>query len=802
MPLLTEISAAARQLRRAPGFTALAVTTLAVAIGVNVAIFSLFHSILLAPLPFRDSGRLVGVSSTNQVKALAQPALSAADFRDLHERAKQFSALGAYRPDFASYAPTQGDTVQLVAAHVTEDLFRVLGVAPVQGRLFRPEEFTLGAARTVLLSHACWLRVFGARTDVIGTTIRLNSVPTTIVGVMPEHFREPEFADVWLPFPQESPEYLARDSRFWTTIGRVRDGASLAAAQADVTVVATALADEYSAVNKGWTFTVQPLLEQRVGGLRRSLVALVAAVGLVLLVGCVNLANLMLARGLMRMPQMGLRLALGATPGALARNVIWECVMLSVAGGTLGTGFAAAAVPWLADRLPPGTVPRLHAVQVDGAALGFAAAMSILTGLAFGLLPAWQVLRANLNDLVKGSGMRGTRGPFAGRVQNALISAQVAVTLVVLAGAALLVRSLVALQHTPPGFDAANVLTVRIAPAEVNWEDLATMNGYYDRILAAVRSAPGVEAVAFDSSAPLAGLSLRYPFWVQGRPRTEGNADEAVFHSVSPDLAATLKLAVHRGRFIDARDDARSAKVCVINEAFARRIFPGEDPLGKRVQTLPWMVSQYREIVGVVADAKQDNLSDPVPPQIFVPQAQSPWFFSTLVVRTRGGASGAAEVRQALRRVDPALAMPLIPLADRIAGTAAQPRLRAWLFSLFGAAALGLSAFGIYASMTFTVRQRTREIGVRMALGATPLEIVRWILWRALQLALAGVVAGLVLWVPSLSLIRGLLYGVGADDPAMMGTLALLLPLIALIASLQAAWQAARLNPITALQQE
>jgi putative ABC transport system permease protein len=798
--LALEITSAFRTLRRSPGFSLLAAGMLALGIGANVAIFSLFESIVLSPLPYPAPARLVGFSSVNHAKGLQQPALSTADFRDVHERAKSFATLAAYRPDFLGYAPAHGDPVQLIGALVTEEFFPVFGVAPQLGRTFRADEFPAGAPRTAVISAACWRRHFGERADVIGRVVTIERQPTTIVGVMPESFREPEFVDIWLPFAPEAGENLVRDSRYWATIGRLAPGVSAAAAQAEVTGIAATIAGEFPAQNKGWTFTLQPLLEQRVGSLRQSLLLLAGAVALVLLVACVNLANLLVARGLVRMPQLAVRLALGASPGALARGVLWESVLLAVGGGLVGVALAAAALPVLASRLPPGLIPRSHAIAIDGTVLAFSVALSFATGIAFGLLPAWQVRRANVNELLKSAGARGTPGRFTGRVQAALVAAQVALTLVVLTGATLLVQGLLRLQHTAPGFDPRGVLAVRINVGQERWANPAELGQYYERLVDEVRRLPGVAAAAVDCSAPLGGVSLRFPFWVQGRPRTEGNSDEAVFNSVSAGLAATLKLPLVRGRFIAAGDDARAPKVCVINETLARRAFGGEDPLGKRIQTVPWLTREYREIVGVVADTRQDNLADPPPPQIYVPSAQSPWFFTTILVRTNGTV-GSGAIEAALRRADHGLTMSVRSLEENIARTTTQPRLRAWLFALFAAGALALSAFGIYASMAFTVGQRTREIGVRMALGASPREILGWVLGRAARISAWGVGLGLAGALGTAQLLRGLLPGIDAADPLVLGGLALFLPLVALAASAQPALAAARLNPTRALQQ-
>lgn len=800
--LADEFRSAGRHLHRSPGFSLVAVSMLALGIGANVAIFSLFRSIILSPLPYPDAGRLVGLGAVNTTKALAMPSLSASDFRDFKERAQSYAALAAYRPNFASYRPAGGDAVQLVSALVTEDFFPLFGVEPLRGRAFTPEEFSAAAECTALISEGAWQRLFGGRAGVVGETVLLDDQAVTIVGIMPAGFREPEFVDVWLPFPAEAPENLARDSRYWTTVGRLAPGTSATAAAAEAAALADALAREYPSTNKGWSVSVQPLLELRVGGLRHSLLLLGGAVGLVLLIACVNLANLMLARGVARLGELAVRLALGATPRTLARTVFLESLLLALAGGLLGAGLVAVALPALARHLPAGLIPRSHAIATDGWVLAFALGVSVLTGLAFGLLPAWQVLRANINEVLKTGGARGGGGRFAARAQAGLITSQVAITLVVLAGAGLLARSLLHLQRTPTGFDPRDVLTLRVAPPESRWSDFEALNRYYERLVEAARRVPGVEAAALDSSAPLCGISLRYPFWVRGRPRDEGNADDAVFNATTPELLRTLKIPLLRGRFLEPGDERTTRKVCVINQALAARVFPGEDPIGRHLQTVTFLLPEYREIVGIVGDVRQDNLVDPPPPQIYVPQAQSPWFFGTLLVRVAGGAARLGELQAALRQADPSLPLQLVPLEQNIALTSVQPGLRTLLFGLFAAVALGLSAFGIYASMAFTVGQRTREIGVRLALGATPAGIVAWVLGRAARLCAVGVAVGLLGALAFGRVLRGMLHGVAPADPLVLLAAAGFLPLIALLAAAVPAWRAARLNPTRALQQE
>ncbi len=799
--VLSELHDALRQLRRTPGFSLLAIALLAVGLGGTIAIFSLAYGIVLRPLPYRDPDRLVGFRATNTAKAISQDGHSASDFRDLADRSRSFDGLLAYRPDFAAYVRPGEPALQLASALVTEDFFPVLGVAPVAGRTFRRDEFSVTAPRAVVLGHAAWQRLFGGEAGVVGRTMLLNDQPHTIVGIMPPDFREPEFVDLWLPFPREAPEYFARDSRFWTIIGRLRPGTTVGGAQAELTGITSDLARQFPVTNRDWSSRLAPLHEQRTQGLRRALVLLTGAVGLVLLIACLNLANLLLARGLTRLPELAVRLALGATPWRLARRVLLESTLLAAIGGVAGCGLASAALRIAVARLPAGLVPRSHELALHPPVVVFGLLLSLGTGVLFGLLPALQVVRADVNAVLKDGGARGSTGMFSGRLQRALVAAQVALSFVVLAASLLLMKSLLALENVNPGFAANNVLILRLSPPVSRYETNLELAQYYERLLAELETVPGVGSAAVNASAPLCGITLQYPFWVQGRPQAEIGADEAVFAPVSEQFFRTLRIPLRQGRTFDRRDIETAAPVAIINETLARRIFGGENPLGRRVQLLPWLSPDFREIVGVVADTRQSDLASPPPAQIYVPQRQMPWFFSTLLVRL-DRSDAARAVQAALRRADPTL--PFVPatLQHNIDLTATQPRLYAALFGWFAAVALGLAVFGIYASLSFTTQRRTREIGIRMALGSAPSDVMALVLSEAARLALSGVALGAGLALLLSALLRGLLYGVQPLDPWVYAGLAVLMPLVALAAAAPTAMRAAALPPTRALQHE
>jgi len=798
--LAAELAFAIQSLRRAPAFASFAIALLALGIGSTVAVYSLFHSIVLRPLPYTDAHQLVGLTSRNAARAQAMPALSASDFRDFETRATSYTRLAAYRPNFASYAPTGGETVQFVTALITEEFFDTLEIRPLHGRGPTADEFSISGPRVAVISHDAWRRHFAGDLGAIGRTVLIDDTPTTVVGVMPTEFREPEFVDVWLPFPVEAPENLARDSRFWTTIGRLKPGVSTAAAAAEAAVLAVNLAREYPSTNQGWTTDVRPLLDLRIGSLRSTFLLLLGAVGLVLLLACTNLAGLLLARGVSRLPAMAVRLALGATPATLARSILLESGLLALLGGLVGVAIATIGLPLLASQLPAGLVPRSHEIAVDGAARWITAGVSVLTGLVFGVLPAWQAWRTPVTALLMSGGRNAGTGRFASRAQDVLVIGQIALTLVVLASSALLARSLLALERTDPGFDPGQVLAVRLAPPQSRWETLPELAAYYERAIQAVRPLPGVISVAANSSAPLCGISLRYPLTVEGDTRPEAGADEAVFNAISADFFTTLRLPLIQGRTLRDSDLLGTVKVCVINRALARRLFGEADPIGRRVRVVPWLLSDYREIVGVVGDVRQDNLADPPPAQVYVPQSQSPFFFSTLLVRSASGSGMTRTVQAALQAIDPTTSFSIRSLEENIARTTTVPRLRAILLGIFGAVALALSALGLYANQAFAVRQRLREIGVRMALGASPARVLAEVLGRASRLTLAGIVFGLLVSLGLSHLLQGSLHGVLAADPWTLFALALGLPVAVLLACAHPAVVAARLDPARSLR--
>jgi len=800
--LLADFTTALRQLRRAPGFALIAAGLLTIGLGAVITIYSLVHSILLQPLPYPEPNRLVGFRALNQAKAIDQPGMSPADFKDIAARATSFSTAGAYRPDFATYLPDHATPVQFITGLVTEDLFETFGVRPLLGRTFNTAEFSAAAERTVVLSEVTWRNQFAARTDILGTVLTINDVPHTVIGVMPASFREPAFVDIWQPFPRESGEYFARDSRYWNAIGRLAPGVTAASAHAEVAGLAADLARSYPDTNSDWSAAISPLLEQRTGSIRTSLLLLFGAVALILLIVCANLANLLLVRNVVKLPELGVRLALGSTPIRLARVVLGESLALALLGGGLGTALAAGLLPVVAERIPPVLLPRAHEAGLQPAAVAVGLGAALLAAVLCAALPAWQLLRADVNQWLKAGDSRGATRSGLGRWQSWLVSGQVALTVTVLAAALLLMQSLVRLQNVPPGFDPGNVLLLQLSPPTTRYETNAELVRYYEDLIDAVETVPGVTAATLNASTPLTGITLSFPRWRAGTTTDSDQALEAVYAPVTESYFQVMRQPLHAGRTFTEHDDANAAPVAIVNETYARRMFPGGDALGQRVMLMPWMGGQYREIVGIVGDTRQTNLAEPPPPQIYVPQRQMPWFFTTLLVRLDSRAAFGS-VAAKLREADPT--MPVSPslLTETIAQGATQQRLYALLFAGFATLALAVSAFGLYASLRFALAQRMREIGVRVALGATAGNIMGLILGHAGRLAgigvLAGVLAGVLVALPITFALRGQLYGIGPSDPQTYLLLTGLVALIVTATALPLARRTARVPPATIL---
>lgn len=799
IPFPESLRHALRHLVRAPGFTLVGALLLATGIGTVTLVYSVINGVLIRPLPYPESERLIGVQAVNRAKSVVLPAISISDFRDFRARQRSLTLAGAYRGDFATWQRPDAAPVQLSAALVTEDFFRVLGVPALMGRTFAPQEFSVSAPRAIVLSYEAWQQRFNGDTGVVGRVITIAGQPTTVVGVMPQSLREPAFVEVWLPFSIEAGENFARDSRYWVTIGRLAAAASPAQVQAEASAIAADLASQYPETNTNWMMAVAPLHELRVGQVKTSLWVLFGATALLLVVACLNLANLLLARGLRRRGEMAVRLALGATRPQLVVQMLWENAAVVVPGALLGLAFARAAVFVFVTRVPPQLVPRAHEVSVDTSVVVVAIAASIVAGCLAGLLPALQAGRADVGELLKDGTSRSGFGRGVRRAQALLLGVQLATTFVVLTGATLLWRSLVSLNHVDPGFSTARLYSMQVSPRPDQYETNQDLARYFEALVAAVAGVPGVEGAALDASAPLTPINLSFPY----KPVGSGviAATEATYHFVTPGYFSTLELPLVRGRLIDGRDDEHRSPVVLVNETMARQLAGSGEVIGRRLTIVPWLSQEEIEIVGEVRDTRQSNLSDAPPAQLYLAQRQIAWFFSTLLVKARADQPlPFTAIREALQKWDPGLPVRLQPLSESIARTTAQPRLLSVMFVSLGVTTLVFTLFGVYACISLSVTYRTPEFGLRMALGASAPAVIGGVSVELAKVVSAGIAVGLLgAWLFG-SVLRGQLYGVGSHDPMTLVLTAVVLAVASMIAAVGPLMRIVRVNPSIALR--
>jgi putative ABC transport system permease protein len=789
----------ARLLVKQPGFTAIAVVTLALGIGANTAIFSVVNGVLLRPLPFAEPGRLVWMWGTIRgggSRASVAP-LDFLDYRAQNSTFEQFAA--AFSP-----APLNltggGEPERLTGALVTGDYFQTLGVKAALGQTLLPENEQAGRDQVVVLSHGLWQRRFGGDPKVIGNSLTLSGKSYSVVGVMPPGFSFPATTEVWLPLNfAASAELRQRKAHFLRPVGRLKAGVTIEQAQADIDAIARRLEAQYPDSNTGWGLRLTPLRDEIVGDIRPTLLVLFAAVGCVLLIACANVANLLLVRAAARQKEIAVRAALGAGRGRIVRQALTESLLLALLGAGAGLLLAWWGVDFLvrlgADNLPP-----TARVSLDLSVLAFTLGLAVLTGVLFGLAPALQALKVNLNETLKEGG-RSTGGLHRNRTRHALVVVQVAAAVVLLIGAGLLLRSFARLQQVDPGFDAHGVLTMRIVLPHQQYDTPAKSAAFFARLESELAALPGVEAVGLVSELPLSGQRNDAPFSVVGRPPVrEDQRLGADFRSVNQHYFAALRVPLLRGRNFTAQEVSQSAPVVIVSERLVRAAFPNEDPVGRRVAL--GFDDVPREIVGVVGDLNHRGLDAPQAATIYLPRLSVGR--TNLVIRAASDpAAVAAAVRQRVRALDPNLPLGGVrPMAEFVGESVAAPRYRTLLVGLFAGVALLLAGVGIYGVMSYAVAQRTHEVGVRMALGAQIGDVMRLVIGQGVKLAFAGVAVGLVTAVALTRLMRALLFGVGATDPLTFVAVALLLAFVALLACYVPARRAARVDPMVALRYE
>ena len=800
-----ELRYAVRQLLKAPWFSLVAIVGLGLGIGANVALFSVINSVFLRPLPFPEPDRLVRLSSTNEAQNLTRVGFSYPRYLEVQQRQEVFSDV-AFSTGNAFTLTGRGDPEQVIALHATASLLPAFRVEPLLGRNFSADEDRPGGEHVALISHRLWRERFNRDPSVLGQPMILNGAPYTIIGVLPESASAFPLAgfQVWVPRPAEvpflAPSQLNNGGFFFQVVARLRPGVSLEQAREAMNVIAAGYRTAHPAnVDAPSQIETVPLLEDFVGGQRQSYLMLFSAVGCVLLIACANIANLLLARFAGRRKEIAARFALGACRLHVVRQMVVESMLLALLGGVVGVllaQWALGAVVTLGADL----IPRAVEIGLDPVALGFSLLVTLVTGLLIGLLPALQAARVNVNETLK-EASRGSTG--AGhRLRAGLLVAEVSLSLVLLIAAGLLLTSFARLQRVEPGFEPEGIFTAQLGlpPEQYDRDKLVA---FYEQFYQRLTMLPSSTSAALSDRVPLTGGQVPAPVAIVGRPVPP--MSERAFanrHLVSPKYFATLGIPIRAGRDFDERDSSRVPHVVIVNETFARHHFPGEDPLGRTLIT--GMAQLPSQIVGVVADVRSSGLNTPPEADYFLPSLQRPEGFTNIVVRTTVGATAMASlVRDALRAIDPNL--PLIEpqmLSTRIALTIADRRLALVLLAAFAALALVLASLGVYSVMAHLVAYRTSEIGIRMALGASPRAVMRMVLGHGRRLTLLGIGLGIAGAFFVSRLMQQALFEVNPADPLIYGAVAAMLLLIAEFASWLPARRATRIDPVIALRGE
>jgi putative ABC transport system permease protein len=799
--LLRDVRYGVRSLLKRPGFTAIALIALALGIGANTAIFSLVNAVLLRPLPFAEPDRLVWVWG-NIRGGGTRASVSPLDFLDYRQQNTTFEEFAA---SFAVPLPLNltgdGEPERLQAGAVTGNYFQALGAKPALGRTFLLENEKPGNDQVAVLSYALWQKRFGGNPDIVNNTVTLDGKTFHVLGVMPQDFSFPQSAELWVPLNFDAePGMKQRKAHFLRPIGKLKPGVTMAQAQADTDAVARRLEEQYPDTNSGWSLRLVSLREQLVGNTRPTLFILFGAVGFVLLIACANVANLLLVRAAGRQKEIALRTALGAGRFRIVRQMITESVLLALVGGVLGTLFAMWGVDLLVS-LSAGSIPTTAHVKIDATVLGFTLLISLLTGVLVGLAPALRTLKVNLSDSLKEGGRSSSEGVQRNRTRSILVVLESAVAVVLLIGAGLLIRSLIQLQNISPGFDAHKVLTMRVDLPRQKYDTPEKSSNFFSQLESRLGGLPGVERVGLISELPLSGQPNDMPYTVEGRPPVSiDQAFDDDFRRVNRQYFEAMRISILRGRNFTEQEVSQSAKVVIISDLLVRQTFPNEDPLGKRL--IMSYGNQAFEIIGIVGDIRHRALESEPVPAMYLPTYQTGWM--NIVIRTKGDPIGlAAAVRKEVQGIDPDQPVADVKTMEQWLDTAvAAPRYRTGLIALFALVALILASTGIYGVMSYSVTQRTHEIGVRMALGAQRLDVLKLVVRQGMALVVVGVLLGLLAAIGLTRVMSSLLFGVTAKDPLTFAAVATVLTLVAFIACYLPARRATKVDPLVALRYE
>jgi len=819
--LMRDIAYALRGFLKSPAFTSAAVLSLAIGIGANTAMFSVVNALLLRPLPYADAERLVILWNRSPGLNITEDWFSTAQYFDIkngHHGLEQVAlAIGG------NYNLTGdgGEPERIGVVRVSSNLLPMLGARPAIGRLFVADEDSPGRPTTVVLGHGTWTRRYGADPHVVGRSIVLNGQTCEVIGVMPESFSLPrevlptlgvaEDGEMFLPLPLAPAAAGVRGHEDYNIVGKLRPGVSAVQAQAEMDTITARLRRAYPDVyppNGGLTFGVVPLLDQVVGNVRRTLLTLLGAVGFVLLIACANVANLLLSRALAREKEIAVRAALGASRARIVGQLLTESILLAFMGGAGGLLVSAAAVKWI-HILQPRNIPRLQDIAVDGRVLMFTLAASLASGIVFGLAPIFSVGRLNLYSTLKdGRGSAGARAVWGrgNNLRKVLAATELALSVVLLIGAGLLIRSFSQLQRVPPGFHDQGVLTLELTMTGRQYGDRARVIDAYRQLWTHLDRLPGVTASGGVSALPLSGFFSWGPLTVEGRTPPPGenfiNADQRI---VAGRYFEAMKVPLLRGRVFDEHDTEGKPRVIVVDEYMASQLWPNQDPIGERIRfgdlkaTGPWQT-----VVGVVGRVKQYGLDTDGRIALYIPHTQAPTRALFVVIRSDSDpAALAAAVKKEIRTQDPDLPLYHVrTMTERVGESLARQRFLMLLLTLFAGVALALAAIGIYGVMTFLVAQGTREIGIRIALGATERAVLAQIVGQGMVVAVAGAAVGLGGALALARLMRGFLFGVGGSDPATFAAVTLTLMFVALVATYVPARRAARIDPIISLRSE
>jgi putative ABC transport system permease protein len=812
--LLQDLRFAIRQLRKSPGFALTTMLTLALGIGATTAMFSLINSVLLRPLPFPDPDRLMMIAplDTSTVKSGIPDSMSYPGFFDFRKGQHSFDAIASYHRETHSLTGS-GMPQEIESETVSSDFFRVLGVAPMLGRSFISDDEKKGT-RVAVLNYQFWQSTFGGAPDIIGRNITLDRNSYTVVGVMPAGFTYPLLnpnPSMWTSLADDNndpkePLTSQRGALLLSAIGRLKPGVSAAQATADLSLIAKNLSMQYPDTNKNVTSaTVEPELENLVGDTRPALHVLFAAVMFLLLIACANVAGLMLTRASRRRSEIAVRAAMGASRGEIIRQVLVESVFLSLCGGALGVVLSELLLKTIL-RLVPQNLPRLNYVSIDGKVLLFAALVSIVTGVLFGVIPAWRMSRLDPSLALRDGTRTMTSGRGQHRLHNILVVAETAIGLVLLIGAGLLIHSFIRVLNVDPGFDPHNVLTASIDLPDNQYPTLKEAQ-FQEDLLSRLATLPGVEAVSSGYPLPLSRHNIGIGFTVEGHPVAKGDEPAAPVTIVTPGFFRTMRIPLLAGRDFLPSDDSKAQAVTIVDEAFAKKYFPGENPIGRHIK--PGLGdgvtdSPDREIIGVVGSVKRKGLTSEIVEQFYLPQKQAIIVSPAIVLRTTGDPmSLLGPLRAELGQMDNNIPLYRInTLEDFVSLSASQPRFQTVLITFFAVMALLLSAIGLYAVLSYMVAQRTLEIGLRLALGAQRESVVALILRRGLGLAAIGLAIGVVASLVLTRFMAELLYGVKPLDPLTFVAVSVVLMLVSAIASSAPAYRAARLDPMRTLREQ